>query len=270
MDTYDSVVFRLASDPLLTTTWRTNGRPFENAYIPAFPLAAPALTQSFMSPKEGLYAQFRAKPKHLHYSPDRNVYTFIAAQSFLDWMPDEREDFQNDIEDYEKTMTKELNQVLDRAKAVVSVDRQRAKDMLHTYNVLSYNEALGMASSLLKKVNQYDIVILKDSLSQSDTGNVEVALLGKKDFNVKKLDLKWTSFGSAYSNADDDQNLERAKPIKVTFKDLNHDGYEDAVLTFPVKGATLYTFPGVNTELFLFTRVNDEPIAAFDTVLIKK
>jgi len=270
LDTYDSVVFRLNQDPLLTTTWRTNGRPFENAYVPAFPLAAPALAQSFMSPEEGLYAQFRSKPKHLHYSPDRNVYTFIATQSFLDWMPDEREDFQDDIEDYEKAMTKELDKVLVRAKTVAAVDRARAKDVLHTYNVLSYNEILGLNSAWLKKLNQHDMVIMKDSLSQKDTGNVDVVLFGQKGFNVKKIDAQWTSFGSAYSNADDEQNLERAKPSKITFKDLNGDGFEDAVMTFPVKGATAYTFPGVDTELFLFTRVDGEPVAAFDTVMIKK
>lgn len=270
LDTYDSVVFRLAKDPLLTTTWRTNGRPFESAYVPAFPLAAPALAQSFMPPKEGLYAQFRAKPKHLNYSPDRNIYTFIATQSFLDWMPDEREDVQDNIKDYEKAKVKELDTVVARAQAVASVDRQRAKEILHTYNVLSYNEALGMASSWLKQLNQYDMVITKDTLSQSDTGTVDVVLMGKKGFDVKEIDPKWTSFGSAYSNSDDEQNLERAKPAKIVFKDLNGDGYDDAVMSFPVKGATAYTFADVNTELFLFTRVDGEPIAAFDTVMIRK
>ena len=180
------------------------------------------------------------------------------------------QDFQDDIEDYEKAMTKELDKVLVRAKTVAAVDRARAKDVLHTYNVLSYNEILGLNSAWLKKLNQHDIVITKDSLSQKDTGNVDVVLFGQKGFNVKKIDAQWTSFGSAYSNADDEQNLERAKPSKITFKDLNGDGFEDAVMTFPVKGATAYTFPGVNTELFLFTRVDGEPVAAFDTVMIKK
>lgn len=96
------------------------------------------------------------------------------------------------------------------------------------------------------------------------------SLVKRAFFNVKKIDAQWTSFGSAYSNADDEQNLERTKPSKITFKDLNGDGFEDAVMTFPVKGATAYTFPGVNTELFLFTRVDGEPVVAFDTVMIKK
>ena len=127
-----------------------------------------------------------------------------------------------------------------------------------------------MASSWLKQLNQYDMVITKDTLSQSDTGTVDVVLMGKKGFDVKEIDPKWTSFGSAYSNSDDEQNLERAKPAKIVFKDLNGDGYDDAVMSFPVKGATAYTFADVNTELFLFTRVDGEPIAAFDTVMIRK
>lgn len=270
LDTYDSSIFRMAKDPLLTTSWRTNGRPFENAFVPSFPLAGPALAQSFMPPEEGLFAQFRAQPKHLHYSPDRNVYTFIEAQSFLDWMPEARDEFRDDIKEYEKDMTGELDRTLERAKAVAGVDRNRAKEVLHAYNVLSYNEALGMSSNLLKKLNKHDFVIMKDELSQSDKGTVEAVLLGAKGFDVTKIDKDWTSFGSAYSNADDEQNLERSKPVQIVFKDVNKDGHEDAVMTFSVKGATAHTFPGVNTELFLFTRVDGKPIAAFDTVVIRK
>ena len=58
--------------------------------------------------------------------------------------------------------------------------------------------------------------------------------------------------------------------VPRTFKDVDGDGLNDAVLTFPVKGAVATTFADVYTELFLYTRVDGKPVAAFDTVLIKK
>ena len=48
------------------------------------------------------------------------------------------------------------------------------------------------------------------------------------------------------------------------------DGMNDAVMTFPVKGAVATTFEGVKTELFLFTEVDGKRVAAFDTVKITK
>ena len=58
--------------------------------------------------------------------------------------------------------------------------------------------------------------------------------------------------------------------MKVVFKDVDGDGLKDAVITFPVKGAVATTFKDVKTDLFLFTKVDGEPIAAFDTVKIVK
>ena len=99
-------------------------------------------------------------------------------------------------------------------------------------------------------------------------GTVDVVLLSQKDFDATKLDVSVTEFGSAWSDSDNQLNRFRAKPLKVVFKDADGDGRKDAVITFPIKGAVATTFKGVTTELFLFTKVNGEPVAAFDTVLI--
>ena len=61
-----------------------------------------------------------------------------------------------------------------------------------------------------------------------------------------------------------------ATPTKVTVRDVNGDGLDDAVITFPVKGALAFSFKDVVSELYLFTSVNGEPVAAFDTVKVIK
>lgn len=270
IDTHDSVVFKLTKDPLLTVSWRSNARPYETAFVPAFPLAGPADAQSFMDYKTGTRAQFHATADQLGFSIDRNVYTFVLAQQFLDWMPDLREDVLEGIEDFEKAKAKQLAGIEERAKILATVNRERARDFLHEFNVLNYNEALGLASRVLQKAAQWDVFVTRDTLSLSDEGTVDVVLFSKKGFDATKLDPKVTEFGSAWSDGEDELNRHRAKPVKVNFKDVNGDGMNDAVITFPVKGAVATTFEGVKTELFLFTEVDGERVAGFDTVKIIK
>ena len=270
IDTHDSIVFKLTKDPLLTVSWRSNARPYETAFVPAFPLAGPADAQSFMDYKTGTRAQFHATADQLGFSIDRNVYTFVLAQQFLDWMPDLREDVLEGIEDFEKAKAKQLSGIEERVKILATVNRERARDFLHEFNVLNYNEALGLASRVLQKAAQWDVFVTRDTLSLSDEGTVDVVLFSKKGFDATKLDPKVTEFGSAWSDGEDELNRHRAKPVKVTFKDVNGDGMNDAVITFPVKGAVATTFEGVKTELFLFTEVDGERVAGFDTVKITK
>lgn len=124
---------------------------------------------------------------------------------------------------------------------------------------------------MLQKAAQWDVYVTRDTLSLSDEkGTVDVVLFSKKGFDATKLDQNQTQFGSAWSNGNDEINTDRAKPVKVTFKDVNGDSLKDAVITFPVKGAVATTFAGVNTELFLFTKVDGKPVAGFDTVRITK
>ena len=270
IDTHDSVVFKMTKDPLLTVSWRSNARPYETAFVPAFPLAGPAEAQSFMDYKTGTRAQFHATAEQLGFSIDRNVYTFVLAQQFLDWMPDLREDVLEGIEEFEKAKAEQLAGIEERAKILATVNRERARDFLHEFNVLNYNEALGAASRVLQKAAQWDVFVTKDTLSLSDKGTVDVVLFSKKGFDATKLDPNVTEFGSAWSDGEDELNRQRAKPVKVTFKDVNGDGMNDAVMTFPVKGAVATTFEGVKTELFLFTEVDGKRVAAFDTVKITK
>ena len=270
IDTHDSVVFKMTKDPLLTVSWRSNARPYETAFVPAFPLAGPADAQSFMDYKTGTRAQFHATADQLGFSIDRNVYTFVLAQQFLDWMPDLREDVLEGIEDFEKAKAKQLAGIEERAKILATVNRERARDFLHEFNVLNYNEALGLASRVLQKAAQWDVFVTRDTLSLSDEGTGDVVLFSKKGFDATKLDPKVTEFGSAWSDTEDALNRHRAKPVKVNFKDVNGDAMNDAVITFPVKGAVATTFEGVKTELFLFTEVDGERVAGFDTVKIIK
>lgn len=268
--TFDSVVFQLNKDPLMTIAWRAAGRPSEQFYAPAFPLAGPAEAQSYMDWETGTKAQFHATPEQVSYSPDRTIYTFLAMQNFLDWMPKERAAFEKDRVAYEKAANKAVAEAQAQAKAIAGVDREKAREFMHAFNVASFNDVLAKTGDWVTRLNKHSIVITKDTLSQSDTGTVDVVLLSKKGFDATKLDTKKTHFGSPYPDGSIELNKEMAKPTKVTAKDVNGDGLADAVITFPVKGATAFSFKDVVSELYLFTSVNGQPVAAFDTVKIVK
>ena len=67
--TFDSVVFKLAKDPLLT------------------------MAQTYMTPEVGTRAQCHATPEQVSRSADRPIYKFLAQQFFLDWTTPARRDF---------------------------------------------------------------------------------------------------------------------------------------------------------------------------------
>lgn len=268
--TFDFVVFQLNKDPLMTIAWRAAGRPSEQFYAPAFPLAGPAEAQSYMDWETGTKAQFHATPEQVSYSPDRTIYTFLAMQNFLDWMPKERAAFEKNRVAYEKAANKAVAEAQAQAKAIAGVDREKAREFMHAFNVASFNDVLAKTGDWVTRLNKHSIVITKDTLSQSDTGTVDVVLLSKKGFDATKLDTKKTHFMSPYPDGSIELNKEMAKPTKVTAKDVNGDGLADAVITFPVKGATAFSFKDVVSELYLFTSVNGQPVAAFDTVKIVK
>lgn len=268
--TFDSVIYELDQNPSLTTAWRTSGRADQQLYVPSFPMGRPAPGQTYMDPKTGLQAQFHATPEQLSYSIDRPIYTFLAQQFFLDWMPKEQKAFEKYRNDYEKNAVAILNQAKQDAAGLYVVNPEKAINFMHTFNVEMYRDALARASNLVRKLNPYQIVIDSNKLSKSSNGTVNVTLLGKKDFDVTKIDAKKTYFGSPYPDDKIELNKLRAQPTKIVFKDVNNDGHTDAVMTFGLKGVTAFGHENVYSELYLYTYVNGEPVVAFDTATIVK
>ncbi len=268
--TFDSVVYGFSADPLLTMAWRTPGRPSEQLYTPAFPLAGPAAAQTYLTPDEGARAQFHATPEQVSWSPDRTINTFLAQQFFLDWMPQARDEFLKSQASLEKAKTDAALTARDNAARLAKVDRKKAQSYLHAWNVGAFNQSLGQAAQLVERLNTHAMAITKPVLSQADAGTVDVVLFSAKGFDATKIDEKATYFGSPYPDGSIELNKEMAKPAKVVFKDVDADGLKDAVISFPVKGAAAFSFADVVSELYLFTKVDGKPVAAYDTVKFTK
>lgn len=268
--TFDSVVVKLAKDPLLTIAWRTAGRPCEQLYTPAFPLAGPAAVQSDLTPQAGMHAQFHAKPEQFDWQADRPIFTFLAQQFFLDWMPEERAAFEKARLGLEKIKTQEALLAQDNAAKLARVDRAKALQYLHTYNVAAFNATLGQASALVSQLNTHVMAIGAATLSQSSSENVDVVLFSDRALDATKIDTNATFFGSPYPDDSLELNKAMAKPVAVRFQDIDGDGKDDAIISFPVKGAAALSFTDVLSELYLFTKVNGKPIVAFDTVKFVK
>ncbi len=267
--TFDSAVYVLTKNPLLSYTWRTSGRPDSQFSYPQFLLGKPANTQSYMTPEEALMAQFHSSPKDFNYDPNRSVFTFVNFQNFLDWDQHAFRTFPVSQMSFEAEATRAFRIAMARAKELAPLDTEKTIEAMHEFNVQSFDRALGATSWELAKLNRYTIFIDKKELEQGNEGNVRVVLFSTKHFDATKVDTSKTYFGDGYPEDSIDLNIGRAKPEKVEFADINGDGLKDAVFLFPVKAATYNTFPGVLTQLYLWTYVNDRPVMAFDTVMIK-
>lgn len=271
LGTFDSGVYVLTSDPRLTYTWRTSGRPDSQYSYAQFVLAGPALAQSYLTPAEGIRAQFRSVPADLDFNPDRSVFTFLAWQNMTDWNPEVFKSFKKAQKDIESLFALGQEENLRKAKQLLAVDPAKAFEFMHEVNVSNFDVVLGLTASELAKINRYTISIGAKELSKSDDkGTVDVTLFSQKGFDATKIDTSKTFFGDPYPNPDIELNTNRAKVKSVKFTDVDGDGLKDAVLTFPVKGATADTFEGVTSELYLFTAAGDKRISAFDTVKIVK
>ena len=269
--TFDSAVFVMTQDPRLTYTWRTSGRPDSQYSYAQFVLAGPAKAQNYLSPKEGMRAQFRSTASDLNYDPDRTVYTFLNWQNMIDWNKEAFKNFKRTQKEAEVLFARNHKVDLKKAKQLLAVNPAKAFEFMHAVNVSNFDVVLGMTAAELSKINRYTITIGAKELSKSDDkGTINVTLFSHKGFDATKIDTAKTVFGDPYPNPDVDLNVNRAKVSSVKFVDVDGDGLKDAVLTFPVKGAVADTFAGVTSELYLWTEVDKKRIVAFDTVKIVK
>lgn len=141
---------------------------------------------------------------------------------------------------------------------------------MHQFNVESFDKVLGATASEVAQNYKATIAIGASKLSTNDKGNVTVTLFSSKDINAEGIDPKQTFFGDGYPDGSLNRNLQLSNPTSVEFKDVNGDGKKDAILSFPVKAAVAQTFPGVMTQLYLWTKIEGEPVIAMDTVKIEK
>ncbi len=268
--TFDSAVYVLTKNPLIAYSWRTSGRPDSQFSYPQFMLGKPAQIQSYLTPAQATQAQFRSVPNDFDYSPDRTVFTFINHQNFLDWDNLAFRKFADKQRSFEAQAEQDFAVAYVRATQLSTVSKEKTVNHMHQFNVESFDKALGATASEVAQNYKATISIGTDKLSAADKGNVSVTLFSSKDLNAEKIDLKQTFFGDAYPDANLGRNSLVAAPASIEFKDIDGDGRKDAVLSFPVKAAVAQTVPGVNTQLYLWTKIEGEPVIAMDTVKIEK
>lgn len=268
--TYDSVVYVLRKTPLFTLAWRTNGRPSEQFSYPQYPLAGAARGQNFMDTATATKAQFHATSDQLDYRADRPIFTFLALQNFLDWQQQDFVAFSRVKRNFENQAASEVLKVDKEGRLLFTISPEKAKNFLHQFNNYSFNNVLHATEQELLSLHRLPVVINVKELSQSSNGTFTVTALSTPEINMTKVNKEATRFGSPFSNDEVEVNRYMPKPLKVEFIDVNKDGLKDAVFTFPVKTAVAYTVPDVDTELYLWTKVGNKPLAGFDVVKIRK
>lgn len=268
--TFDSAVYVLTKNPLISYSWRTSGRPDSQFSYPQFMLGKPADIQSYLTPEQATKAQFRSVPNDFDYSPDRTVFTFINHQNFLDWDNLAFRKFSDKQRIFEAQAEQDFAIAYERALQLSTVSKEKTVDHMHQFNVESFDKVLGATASEVAQNYKATIAIDASKLSTNDKGNVKVTLFSSKDIDAEGIDPKQTFFGDGYPDGSLNRNLQLTNPTSVEFKDVNGDGKKDAILSFPVKAAVAQTVPGVTTQLYLWTKIEGEPVIAMDTVKIEK
>ena len=270
--TFESVVYEMNADPLLTRGWRTSARPCQTPFVPFFPLAKPAEAQSFMTPEVATAEHFHATPDRFDFKDDFGLYTALKTQNLVDYLDDgARADLRKVIGAQQAKWLAEGDSVLKNARYLEkNVSQDKAKAYLHQYSAEAYNVSIALLEDAFQNMKPLKIEILADTLSLSKKDTVNVVVFGEKGLDLSKAKKESFVFGITYPDPNVDVNLKRAKATKMALKDVNGDGVKDLVLTFPSDAAAKYGFDGVNTDLWLFGEIDGQKKGGFDLVRIVK
>ena len=131
--TFESVVYEMNAEPLLTRGWRTSARPCQTPYVPFFPLAKPAEAQSFMTPEVATAEHFHATPDRFDFKADFGLYTALKTQNLVDYLDDgARADLRKVIDAQQAKWLAEGDSVLKTAQYLEkNVSQDKAKAYLH-------------------------------------------------------------------------------------------------------------------------------------------
>ena len=270
--TFESVVYEMNADPLLTRGWRTSARPCQTPFVPFFPLAKPAEAQSFMTPEVATAEHFHATPDRFDFKADFGLYTALKTQNLVDYLDDgARADLRKVIDAQQAKWLAEGDSVLKTARYLEkNVSQDKAKAYLHQYSAEAYNVSIALLEDAFQNMKPFKIEILADTLSLSKKDTVNVVVFGERGLDLSKAKKESFVFGITYPDPNVDVNLKRAKATKMALKDVNGDGVKDLVLTFPSDAAAKYGFEGVNTDLWLFGEIDGQKKGGFDLVRIIK
>ena len=144
--TFESVVYEMNPEPLLTRGWRTSARPCQTPYVPFFPLAKPAEAQSFMTPEVATAEHFHATPDRFDFKADFGLYTALKTQNLVDYLDDgARADLRKVIDAQQAKWLAEGDSVLKTAQYLEkNVSQDKAKAYLHQYAAEAYNVSIAL------------------------------------------------------------------------------------------------------------------------------
>lgn len=267
--TFESSVYVLADDPLLIKGWRTSGRPSESPYVPFYPLAKPALAQSFMDPAEATAQQFHGKPASFDYKADFAMYTFLDAQNYTELLGTQKKISEVKAK-LDQHWNKYASHVHNEAKYLLkNFTREKAESYLHAYNVRAYEVATAAMRRYIASLPKVDVKINDAELSMTGAGKVTVTVLGTKNANVSKIAKSTATFGLMYPNGDVDV-IAPAKALTMSVKDVNGDGIKDAIFTFDKAVLLKEGTPGIVQDIWFSAKLGDKKVAGFDTVRVVK
>ena len=268
--THESVVFDIDEVPELIASYRALARPCETPYIPSYPLAKPSADQSFMDAATATKEHFHAQAMRFDYHPEFASSTFINNANVVDY---QRDDFKANLKAIKKMEVKWADEKADieaQARAALSISKDKALSILHSYNVEKLTEARGLIQSNLDKIAPHKILIMSDTLDPSSNSTIRIALLSDDDLDATEIDQKKTWAGVSHASEDKALLSDLAQPTSYTATDVNNDGKPDMVMTFVQKDLAKFMVPGAVYDTYLYTRDGGDRITAFDTVKVLK
>lgn len=267
--TFESVVYEMKADPLFIRGWRTSGRPCQTPYVPFFPLAKPSPAQHFMTPDVATAEHFNASPDRFDYKPELGLYAYLTAQNLADYVGGQT--IRDEKARLEAKWTTEADGILKTAEYLKkAVSPEKSEAFLHGYGVSAYADAADGMSDAFRAMQPATVTVLADQLSLSAKGDVQVLVMGSKTLNASKFDADTALFGVTYPNPDVDINRDRAAAKKMEIKDVNGDGFADAVFTFPAASSVKHAFENVETDLWFYGTADGKKVGGFDVVKVVK
>ncbi len=268
---HESIIVVQNKAPELIQAFRTMARPCESPYVPFFPLATPAKGTAFMTPDVATAEHFKGTVANFSYNPEWPIWTFVSYANAMEYLKGARKKNAEFLKEVEKDLSEHDAAVKKEAASLMKVSAAKAKAFLKEYNERTFRDAEGAVAERLAKIAPHKVAILADAIDSGSDATVDMVLFADKKLDVSKVNVKsiYAGLGRASIGGSGDFS-KLARPVKVSFIDVNGDGKKDLVLTFTQKALVSGMLKGAKYDVWFYgTAAEKKPVVAFDTVDIK-
>ncbi|MBP3437860.1 MAG: C69 family dipeptidase [Sutterella sp.] len=246
--TREGWVMQTAADPAQQLLWHCEGPVETGFFVPRFPFAGRLPPHSALTDLDEARARhFSVKPERLSFNPAFRYFLYAEIAELVNF---DRSLYAGVLFE-QRRLEARLETELEKLLGSLPADRETAAQQLAQFSERAQSQADALCRGILDDIRgPVCRVIGRRRTSAQGPELIEVAVFGSEAFDASRIEpesVLWSlGFTSSKASA-----LAPAVPIDCDIRDLDGDGYDDAVFAFRAEDIDPYLIPGVRHDTYL-------------------